>query len=566
MYANGYKYWLAYRKGHSGYYRCARYKVNCPGRCMVSDDGSTQTSTPHNHPPETDRVAVERFRKVLTRRAATEGTDLHEIYLEEATRNGGHADAALLYTFAQAVSCMRKARRKLLPMEPSGMDELGDILEGSDLFRIHCGNSRDAFYQRTVRAEEEMALVLWHKRTLDAVGRIDTLFLDSSLVVCGSGSSKYHVLMGVIAWQEKCVPVIYSVMSVKTSAIFARIFSYIREQLQTITLILTEPCSVIHNALAMHFPEATIKVYWFHYVTAVLDRHHGISMGAGTADGFTNSALRMLLVLPLLPAEHMNRAFEVLKSWMDRKHILSANLRNLCDYIHSHWLTTVGSERLSLFDHTRGTTSTPNDFLQKFRDENDFQKQSLWQLLETWTQLATKQYVILNKHIRKMKSSSKSYRTKSKAHLVQEEAIRKAKELWKEMPENGKDPLQFLQACSHCISNDVLTKRPSKGSSETEMCKPSIPSERTIVDQPGSQTDSQHLTPLDTVNTSQSQKSEITPSREVEPPPLVFFPKLRQVESSGITTGMFQNQTEPPPLVPFRIENHSLSQIPFSTS
>lgn len=76
------------------YYRCCRYKEGCPGRCVVNESNA-KTCTEHNHPPEPDRVLVDKFRKVLTQRAAQESTDLYTIYWEEASQR--HSDASLLY-------------------------------------------------------------------------------------------------------------------------------------------------------------------------------------------------------------------------------------------------------------------------------------------------------------------------------------------------------------------------------------------------------------------------------------------------------------------------------------
>lgn len=558
MFANGYKYWLAYRKGPSGYYRCARYKLNCPGRCTVSDDGVVQNSSPHDHPPEADRLAVDRFRKVLSRRAATERTDLHEIYLEEATSR--HAEASMLYTFSQAESCMRKARRKLLPMEPSGMDELGNLLEGSDLFRIHCGSNRDGFYQTTVSSDADRALILWHKRTLDAIGRIDTLFVDCSSEVCTRGSTKYHVLLGMAIFCNRGVPVIYSIMTDKTYAILARIFSYIREQLHMAPdLIISESDGMIYSALEMSFPKTTVKVYWYHYMAAILDRYHEYNLGVQTPCGYANSALRMLLVLPLLPAEYMGNGLDLLVNWMDKKNIFSVNLRNLCDYVNTFWLAVVGAKRLSLFNHTRGTSCVANNFLHKFRLENNVKQQSIWQMLETLTRLATKQYVIINKNLRKMTGSS--CKTKSKTQVVQEETIKKAKDLWLQMPEDLKDPFQFLQACSHCIDKDMLTKRPSMLGSEKAVHRPLVNGFDCPLEIPMVAQNNPNNT-LILQNPNVPRHSENIPSVEIEPPPLAFFPKLRQVEPKKVTNIC---QTEPPPLVPFVTVNYERPSVPLST-
>lgn len=94
-----------------------------------------RNTTKHTHGPEPDRVMVEKFRKILTHRAATESTDLYTIYWDEASQ---HSEAALLYTYAAGESAMRKARRKQLPPVPGTIQDVGEVLTKSNLFRVQC--------------------------------------------------------------------------------------------------------------------------------------------------------------------------------------------------------------------------------------------------------------------------------------------------------------------------------------------------------------------------------------------------------------------------------------------
>ncbi|XP_062555290.1 uncharacterized protein LOC134220289 [Armigeres subalbatus] len=536
MYANGYKYWLAYRKGSSGYYRCSRYKNNCPGRCTLNEDGLMQNSTPHNHPPEEDRIAVDRFRKVLSQRAANETTDLHAIYLEEATRR--HADASLLYSFLQAESCMRKARRrKPFLLVPCDIEELGGFLKSSELFRIHCGSNMDAFYQTTVRAQDAIGLVLWHQRTMVALGTIDNLFIDCSLEIRRSGLSNCRVLLGSTIFQGRCVPVIYAIMSAKTHDLCTKIFAYLKEQLRehmVPTSILTEPDDMMHNVLEESFPEAAVKVYWHHYMAAVLECRKKLNMMDETNKGYMNSAFRMLLVLPLLPSDYLHKGLQALIKWMNQKNILTENMRTLCNYVANVWLANIGYKRLSMFDQTLGNSSLVQTHLNNLRCKNDQEKYTVLQMLEHLTQVATKQYVIINKNIKRIADIGRSKKVRRKANLVHEEAIINAKELWYDMPQQLKDPLQFLQVCSHCITSAILADK----SVAPELSKNSlsIPMSTQINGQ------SSPALYCDRI----SLVSNIIPTVEAEPPPLVFFSKLRRIQS----TELCRKQMGPPPLVP----------------
>lgn len=176
----------------SSYYRCSHYKKMCPGRCVV-EDAKIRNSTEHNHAPEPDRVLVDKFRKVLTHRAAHETIELYTIYWEEASQR--HADAALLYTFTAAESAMRKARRKQLPHASKTINELDDVLAKSSLFRICCGSRIDRFYQRTLTATDATCAVFMHLPTLEAIGHADEVHMHFAMDAELTTAPIYHLLV-----------------------------------------------------------------------------------------------------------------------------------------------------------------------------------------------------------------------------------------------------------------------------------------------------------------------------------------------------------------------------------
>lgn len=164
----------------------------CPGRCVV-EDAKVRNSTEHNHAPEPDRVLVDKFRKVLTQRAANETTELYTIYWDEASQR--HADAALLYTFAAAESAMRKARRKQLPHASNTINELDEILANSSLFRVSCGTRSDRFYQQTLNTPDATCAVFMHSPTLEAIGPIDELHATFSMDAERTTPPVYHLML-----------------------------------------------------------------------------------------------------------------------------------------------------------------------------------------------------------------------------------------------------------------------------------------------------------------------------------------------------------------------------------
>lgn len=135
---------------------------------------------------------VEKFRKVLTHRAATESLDLYTIYWDEASQR--HADASMLYTYSAAESAMRKARRKQLPPVPDTIQDLGEVLTNSNLFRVHSGQNKDKFYQTTLDLDGSTCLIFAHIKTLEQLGKVEEMYLDASIQMLPNFSTEYHLL------------------------------------------------------------------------------------------------------------------------------------------------------------------------------------------------------------------------------------------------------------------------------------------------------------------------------------------------------------------------------------
>lgn len=136
---------------------------------------------------------MEKFRKVLTHRSATETTDLHTIFWDEASQR--HSNAAMLYRFSAAESAMRKARRKQLPPVPTSVQELGDVLVSSALFHIHhSGSHKDQFYQSSLVLTDATCLIFAHMKTLQQIERVEEMHLDATVVVQPDIPPSYHLL------------------------------------------------------------------------------------------------------------------------------------------------------------------------------------------------------------------------------------------------------------------------------------------------------------------------------------------------------------------------------------
>ncbi|GAB0097221.1 uncharacterized protein DMENIID0001_128380 [Sergentomyia squamirostris] len=538
MYADGFKYWLAYTKNNIKYYRCCLHKKNCPGRCVVEEGRGLRLTTEHNHSAEPDRIIVEKFRKVLTRRAATETTGLHNIYWEEATNR--HGEAALLYSYNLAESAMRKARRKQLPTVPQSVEELTESLKVTDLIRVTCGNRKETFYQTTVNLEEGNSVIFMHIKTLKAIGKVDEMHVDATIECL---ARPYGHLLTIHAVQEhKGVPILYALLTAKTQSTYAAVFAYLRENYpsQVIpSMILTNFDINMHYALSYTFPEANLKGCWFHYSDAIVERLKQQRLQREIAKGYGSCALRMLLVLPFLPADHMATGLVGLKKWMQEKKVYSLGLSTICTYVEHEWLRAVGPEKMSLFGVTRCINTYVQTFNKELLDSIESNNYTIWHFLDILTHTATKTYMKLSR--RGKDTGLPGPKPPRKNIMATEEILRVATEQWIRTPLHLRSPFQFLQLASHCINDSAysvivstISAPPAEKapSDEATLRKRKVQEEKIDF--------FSNLTFVEADHTGRILSSD--------PPPLAFFPKISTAEK--IVRSRQRFSLEPPPLVP----------------
>lgn len=134
-------------------------------------------------------------------------------------------------------------------------------------------------------------------------------------------------------------------------------------------------------ALAYTFPDASIKGYWFVYVDTILKYMRSIGMQWDKNRSNTSSALRMLMVLPLLPAEYMVPGLHSIRKWAREKDVFSKAFEQLCLYIEHDWLRSVGADKMSIFGLSQGVYNFVKHFNSDFRNTMNASQSSIWNLL-----------------------------------------------------------------------------------------------------------------------------------------------------------------------------------------
>lgn len=181
-----------------------------------------------------------------------------------------------------------------------------------------------------------------------------------------------------------------------------------------------------------------------------------------------------------------------------------------------------------MFGQMQSTSGSAKTFLKELSNQDIAQSNTIWQLLESLTQLATKHFVKLSKRNKRPLNTEQPAKQLKKLQQVQVTVISNATQQWIKTAVHLRNPLQFLQLCSHCI-NDSLIMESIPGVPAMSGSKTKVPSTVELV-----------------------QQVQQTPPIGIpanDPPPLAFFPKVA-VQRTERAVQISYSRTEPPPLVP----------------
>lgn len=303
-------------------------------------------------------------------------------------------------------------------------------------------------------------------------------------------------------------------------------------------IIITNFDSSIHSSLSYAFPESTIKGNWFEFTNSVLKQQKNLGMEKDTSKGLGASGLKMMLMLPLLPPEYIVPGLESIKKWLRDKVLFNEVFSELCDFVEQTWLRTVGSEKISIFGSSQVFINHVRTFNKELIDIIESQNPVIWVILEAITQITTKNFHRIHRGMKELPKQSKS-------NLISDTILKNATQQWIKTPVHLRNPLQFLQATSHCINDSMylstlIEATQNLNTEESESANPTSMDSYNCRDIVNSEKD-QHFPSC--CGSSQTQRElpviqECITYSATEPPPLVYF-KQKVNPSSN----------EPPPLV-----------------
>ena len=466
------------------------------------ENGKFRTIHQHTHEKELRLSIVDKFRKVLTKKAIEKPLKtLVDIYLEETLN---FTEASILYPFGSAESTMRKARAKSKhKAKPTAEDS-------NDPQNVYHQQLLKHFCHETLN---ESTVIFMHQHSLKIIGKIEEIHVDCS-IRCTDEDLYLVVILAMVKSQN--FPVAFGLIKNKSQENFLTFLSFIRNKSPSLcpNNILTNCDTLLQDALKITFPEATIKIMWYFYASSVLKfaRETSALQCIGKSL-FHKISIKMMLAIPLIPANYMIPGFDALKKWMFEKSVFEFN--GICEFIDQNW--TDQAEKISIFN---SLSHSINNYVQNFnrdllngRNVEDLTKEKL---IEAISKQATRAVVKINK--------TKGITSLKKSQKLQLTIFETAKNNWIKANIHLRRPIQFLQQVSHCIDDGMISflLNCDEGIKANEVFK--LPRTETL---------------FSDLSSVVSPGFSLIPS---EPPPLIFF--NQQIQRNNVVV------SDPPPLVP----------------
>ncbi|XP_008188820.1 uncharacterized protein LOC103311064 [Acyrthosiphon pisum] len=160
------------------------------------------------------------------------------------------------------------------------------------------------------------------------------------------------------------------------------------------TVIVTDFETALMEMLIRHFPTATSHGCWFHINQAVWRKMKKLGyLHLVNNNEFALKSLKMLMVLPLLPARRIEEGFIEIKQYAV---IHGVNLRRLFNYYERFWLRKIGPQLISVYKKKFRTNNNIESFHNKLRQTFQTSHPNIWAFLSNICKLSDSYLIKIN--------------------------------------------------------------------------------------------------------------------------------------------------------------------------
>lgn len=168
----------------------------------------------------------------------------------------------------------------------------------------------------------------------------------------------------ILIYYFKIFPVIFAVMTNKTTKLYRKIFQYIKNKLKINAVkIVADYEFSLRKAAKQVWCKAKIIGCWFHYVQAIRRKIWGKKSLANVVrkNKFASNIMQMFFKLPLLPLKHIEKGYEYILAY-EEFHGIQNNYLLFNKYYHKTWVNKFSFSAISVSDEIHRT----NNFVESY--------------------------------------------------------------------------------------------------------------------------------------------------------------------------------------------------------
>ncbi|KAE8744069.1 hypothetical protein FOCC_FOCC009277 [Frankliniella occidentalis] len=360
------------------------------------------------------------------------------------------------FTIESIKKAVNRLRNMNLPPVPHTLRQASESLEMLEF--SYLGRNRDDtqdFYQGLVGERGQESLLFVNLELMHLVGIKSVLASDATFYCCPRLLGAKQVLIFAFHAYGQVFPFAYAVMTSKTTASYAHIIQRLKDLGLRAKLVTTDWETAEQKAWKQVYKNIELWGCLFHYQRAVyrqakkkkLTRH--LKKGGSNKD--VARILKLLSVLPRLPANEIKKGFKVIKQEAEKTldGRLKKKMDKLFQYFNNQWLIKTSAEELSVHGKNVRVTSGLESINARINDLMPMKHPHFWiwlDLLKDFDKEITKKYDDIR--IGKGQSGSSKYYKKDTDRLTDHD-IRRALLTF----EGHKNHLEFLIAIQPTYNN-----------------------------------------------------------------------------------------------------------------
>ncbi|KAF0704899.1 MULE domain-containing protein, partial [Aphis craccivora] len=299
-----------------------------------------------------------------------------------------NAVAATLYPWPVAEILMRKARRKVMPVLPSSLNELANFLD-FNVQRYTC--CQQPFYQDKVTDTHGKSSIIFACskliRTIVMLGS-NELHADATFKVVPSTPPSRQLFIMHLIYQNHSIPIVYALMESKTEEAYTLLLKKCKELFPFLMPlnIMTDFESGLLNAFKFVYPDADQHSCWFHYVQALVKniRKRGLTRFV-KSNLNAQRCVQMFSALALLPNNKIDEGYTVIRQYA-RDNNIFMDMAPFFNYFSRYWLNNQngGDYLFSVHGIARRTNNNIESFHGRLKDKFQVMHPNLWTFLSEY--------------------------------------------------------------------------------------------------------------------------------------------------------------------------------------